>query len=551
MLKQLKIENFALIDKLEINFEQGLCTITGETGAGKSILLGALSLLLGNRADTSVLKNKEAGCIIEGTFDIESYNLQSFFEVNDLDYDDSTIVRRQIANNGKSRAFINEVPVNLQILKEFALHLIDIHSQHENLSLSDSVFQTKVLDSIAGNQVLLNECTFAYREFIKAIDHHKMLVEESQRLREEQDYIRFQVDQLQSANLVEGELHELESEIKQLTHAEEIKMGLATVETALNNDTTSAISLLIEAENALNKIADYMPSLDILAERLATGLIEIKDIAQEVSRHFEHQELDPDRIKYVQERLDLLYTLMQKHHCQTQEELLATFQSFKQKMESIDSSEEALLKAQQILDEKKKRYFAAAQSLHASREKVKPNLESTTVELLMKLGIPKTQFSVEIILNDTPTPTGSDRVNFLFSANSSIPMQEVGKVASGGEISRLMLAIKAQMATASELPTIVFDEIDTGVSGEVAHKMGEIIAHMAEKMQVINITHLPQIASKGMHHWIVYKENETSRTVTQIKKINSEERIVEIAKMLSGQQLTEAAMQNARELLKP
>ncbi|HUW04810.1 MAG TPA: DNA repair protein RecN [Williamwhitmania sp.] len=551
MLKQLKIENFALIDKLEINFEQGLCTITGETGAGKSILLGALSLLLGNRADTSVLKNKEAGCIIEGTFDIESYNLQSFFEENDLDYDDSTIVRRQIANNGKSRAFINEVPVNLQVLKEFALHLIDIHSQHENLNLSDSVFQTKVLDSIAGNQLLLNECVIAYKEFIKAIDHHKMLVEESQRLREEQDYIRFQVDQLQSANLVEGELQELESEIKQLTHAEEIKMGLATVETALNSDTTSAISLLIEAENALTKIANYMPSLGILAERLATGLIEIKDIAQEVSRHFEHQELDPDRLKYVQERLDLLYTLMQKHHCQTQEELLATFQSFKQKMESIDSSEEALLKAQQVLDEKKKCYFAAAQNLHVSREKVKPNLESTTVELLMKLGIPKTQFSVEIILSETPTPTGSDRVNFLFTANADMPMQEVGKVASGGEISRLMLAIKAQMATASELPTIVFDEIDTGVSGEVAHKMGEIIAHMAENMQVINITHLPQIASKGMHHWIVYKENETSRTVTQIKKINSEERIVEIAKMLSGQQLTDAAMQNARELLKP
>ncbi|HUX53194.1 MAG TPA: DNA repair protein RecN [Williamwhitmania sp.] len=551
MLKQLKIENFALIDKLEINFEQGLCTITGETGAGKSILLGALSLLLGNRADTSVLKNKEAGCLIEGTFDIESYNLQAFFEENDLDYDDSTIVRRQIANNGKSRAFINEVPVNLQVLKEFALHLIDIHSQHENLSLSDSVFQTKVLDSIAGNQQLLNECVIAYKEFIKAIDHHKTLVEESQRLREEQDYIRFQVDQLQSANLIEGELQELESEIKQLTHAEEIKTGLATVETALNNDTTSAISLLIEAENALTKIANYMPSLGILAERLATGLIEIKDIAQEVSRHFEHQELDPDRLKYVQERLDLLYTLMQKHHCQTQEELLATFQSFKQKMESIDNSEEALLKAQQVLDEKKKCYFAAAQNLHVSREKVKPKLESTTVELLMKLGIPKTQFSVEIILSETPTPTGSDRVNFLFTANADMPMQEVGKVASGGEISRLMLAIKAQMATASELPTIVFDEIDTGVSGEVAHKMGEIIAQMAEKMQVINITHLPQIASKGLHHWIVYKENETSRTVTQIKKINSEERIVEIAKMLSGQQLTDAAMQNARELLKP
>lgn len=551
MLRQLKIENFALIDKLEINFEQGLCTITGETGAGKSILLGALSLLLGNRADTSVLKNKEAGCLIEGTFDIESYSLQAFFEENDLDYDDSTIVRRQIANNGKSRAFINEVPVNLQVLKEFALHLIDIHSQHENLSLSDSAFQTKVLDSIAGNQLLRNECIIAYKEFIKAIDHHKMLVEESQRLREEQDYIRFQVDQLQSANLVEGELQELESEIKQLTHAEEIKMGLATVETALNNDTTSAISLLIEAENALTKIADYMPNLGILAERLATGLIEIKDIAQEVGRHFEHQELDPDRLKYVQERLDLLYNLMQKHHCQTQEELLVTFQSFKQKMESIDSSEEALLKAQQTLDEKKKLYYAAAQKLHVSREKVKPNLESTTVELLMKLGIPKTQFSVEIILSEMPTPAGSDRVNFLFTANADMPMQEVGKVASGGEISRLMLAIKAQMATASELPTIVFDEIDTGVSGEVAHKMGEIIAHMAEKMQVINITHLPQIASKGLHHWIVYKESEASRTVTQIKKINSEERIVEIAKMLSGQQLTDAAMQNARELLKP
>lgn len=551
MLKHLKIENFALIDMLEINFEPGLCTITGETGAGKSILLGALSLILGNRADTSVLKNKENGCLIEGIFDVQSYNLQPFFEKNDLDYDDSTIVRRQIASNGKSRAFINEVPVTLQILKEFALHLIDIHSQHENLNLSDSVFQTKVLDSIAGNSVLLTQCASAYKELAQAIDHHRQLTEESQRLRDEQDYIRFQVEQLKASNLKAGELLDLESEVKQLTHAEEIKMGLATVDSALNNDTASAISLLTEAENALSKIADYMPSLGTLTERLATGLIEIKDIAQEVSRLFDQQELDPDRLRHVQERLDLLYTLMQKHRCQTEEELLATFQSYQEKLESLDNSKEELLKAQQILEEKRAHYRTAAQKLHDSREKVRTIFESTTVDVLKKLGIPQAQFSVEIVMNNTPSPTGSDRISFLFTANAAMPKQEVGKVASGGEISRLMLAIKAQMATASELPTIVFDEIDTGVSGEVAHKMGEIIAQMAQKMQVINITHLPQIASKGIHHWIVYKENKASKSITQIRKITADERIVEIAKMLSGQELSDAAMQNARELLKP
>jgi len=550
MLKQLKIENFALIDKLEINFEEGLCTITGETGAGKSILLGALSLLLGNRADTSVLKNKETGCVVEGTFSIQSYNLQLFFEKNDLDYEESTTIRRQIANNGKSRAFINEIPVNLKLLKEFSLHLIDIHSQHENLNLSDSIFQTKVLDSIAGNNKLLNECATSFKEFTTAREHYDQLVESSQRLKEEQDYIRFQVDQLKSANLKKGELQEMEIEIKQLTHAEEIKMGLSATDNALNNDTTSAVSLLTEAENTLTKIANYNPSIEKLAERLASSLIEIKDITQEVSQLFDKQELDPERIKQVQERLDLLYSLLQKHHCQTEGELIEVFQAFNTKLESIDNYEEELHKSKQVLENKKQRYAEAAEKIHVSRETVIPMLESTTIDLLTKLGIPRAQFSVEIDLSNTPSPTGSDKVNFLFSANTAMPLQEVGKVASGGELSRLMLAIKAQMATAAELPTIVFDEIDTGISGEVAHKMGEIIEEMAQAMQVINITHLPQIASKGIHHWVVYKQNDATRSITQIKKISGEERIVEIAKMLSGQQLTEASMQNARELLK-
>lgn len=551
MLQQLKIENFALIDKLDISFQSGLCTITGETGAGKSILLGGLSLLLGSRADASVIKAGETNCIVEGHFNVKAYNLKAFFEENDIDYDDTTIVRRQVTSNGKSRAFINEIPVTLQTLREFSLQLIDIHSQHENLSLANSAFQQKVIDSIAGNAPLLEATATAYRNMAEAEKIHQRLVAENAKAKEEEEYIRYQVEQLVAAKLKQGEVAELESELKQLTHAEEIKAALTATESALNSELgeQSAIPLLLEAELHLKRVTEYLSALPELSARLTSSIIEIKDIAREITLLNDHQEIDPERLQIVQQRLDSIYSLFQKHKCKTEEELLALQNSLEQRLLTIINGDEAIQNALANLIEQEKHYRAFAHKLTGARNGVKDQIIAKTVELLIKLGITNANFSVNIETNTTPTPTGSDKVVFLFSANMAAPLQDLGKVASGGEMSRLMLALKSQMAKAIDLPTIVFDEIDTGISGEIAHKMGEIIALMGKTMQVINITHLPQIAAKGSQHLVVYKETINGVTSTKIKRLNNEERVVEIAKMLSGQTLSDAAIQNARELL--
>ncbi len=551
MLQELKIENFALIDKLTISFEAELCTITGETGAGKSILLGGLSLLLGGRADSAVIKAGETSCVVEGHFNIKAYDLKAFFEENDIDYDDTTIVRRQISSNGKSRAFINEIPVTLQILRDFSLHLIDIHSQHENLSLANSAFQQKVIDSIAGNAPLLEITATAYRGMAEAEKTFQQLTAECEKAKEEEDYIRYQVEQLLAAKLKQGELAELEEELKQLSHAEEIKAALTATETALNSELGehSAIPFLFEAESHLKRVTDYLSALPELSARLTSSIIEIKDIAREITLLNDHQDIDPERLQIVQQRLDSIYSLFQKHKCKSEEELLVLQNELEQRLLTIANGDEAIQKAKANYIEQEKHYRAAAQKLTTARNGVKDQIVTKTVELLKKLGIANANFSVNIETNPTPTAAGTDKVVFLFSANMAAPLQDLGKVASGGEMSRLMLALKAQMAKAIDLPTIVFDEIDTGISGEIAHKMGEIIASMGKTMQVINITHLPQIAAKGSQHLVVYKETNEGVTTTKIKRLNSEERVVEIAKMLSGQKLSDAAIQNARELL--
>ena len=551
MLQQLKIENFALIDKLDISFESGLCTITGETGAGKSILLGGLSLLLGSRTDSTVIKAGENSCVVEGHFHIKAYQLKAFFEENDIDYDDDTIVRRMVSSNGKSRAFINEIPVTLQTLREFSLQLIDIHSQHENLSLANSAFQQKVIDSIAGNAPLLHAVSAAYTSMVEAEKAYQTLKAESSKAKEEEEYIRYQADQLAAAKLRQGELHELETELKQLTHAEEIKAALTSTENALNSELgeQSAIPLLSEAESHIKRVEGYLTALPELSARLTSCLIEVKDIAREITLLNDHQDIDPERQSFVQQRLDSIFSLLQKHKCKSEEELIAIQSDLEQRLLMILNSDEDLTKAQAHLSKQESNYKEIALRLNKARNGVKDQTIAKTVELLKKLGIPNASFAIEIEANATPTPTGSDKVAFLFSANMAAPLQDLGKVASGGEMSRLMLALKAQMAKAIDLPTIVFDEIDTGISGEIAHKMGEIIASMGTAMQVINITHLPQIAAKGSQHLVVYKETNNGITSTKIKRLTSAERVVEIAKMLSGQKLWDAALQNARELL--
>ncbi|SDC26630.1 DNA repair protein RecN [Williamwhitmania taraxaci] len=551
MLQQLRIENFALIDKLDISFESGLCTITGETGAGKSILLGGLSLLLGNRADSTIIKSGENNCIVEGHFNIKAYKLPPFFEENDLDYDDITIVRRLVSSSGKSRAFINEIPVTLQTLRDFSLQLIDIHSQHENLSLANSIFQQKVVDAIAGNALLLDTAAAAYRSMLDAEKAYQRLKSESERAKEEEEYIRFQVEQLAAASLKLGELTELEAEIKQLTHAEEIKAALTSAENALDSESgeISGIPALTEADAYLKRVVEYLPALPELSERLYSCLIEVKDIAREITLLNDHQDINPERLITVQQRMDLLYTLMQKHKCKSEDQLIAIQSDLEQELLLILNSDEELKKSEDNLTEQELKFRAIALQLNKARNGIKEQIISKTEDMLKKLGIPNARLAIEIEANSAPTVTGSDKVTFLFSANMASPLLDMGRVASGGEMSRLMLALKAQMAKAIDLPTIVFDEIDAGISGEIAHKMGEIIAQMAQAMQVVNITHLPQIAAKGSQHLMVYKETLNGNTTTKIKRLDSEERVVEIAKMLSGQKLSEAAMQNARELL--
>ena len=549
MLQSLCIQNYALINELEIDFNRGLNIITGETGAGKSILLGALSLILGQRADTSVLKDKSKKCFVEAEFSIDRYNIKDFFVSNDIDYDNATTIRREIANNGKSRAFINDTPVNLSVLKSLSAKLIDIHSQHENLLLGVDTFQLELVDSFANHQQILDQYKTKLEKYSTLNSEYRSLINNADKAKSDLDYLQFQFKQLDELNLVEGEQVELEAELEQLTHAEEIKINLTKSSNLFSGEEIAVISNLKEIKNNIDTVSKYIKQGEELSNRIQSTYIELQDINSEIERINEHIEHNPERMELVNDRLNNIYSLQQKHKLSTVEELIALKDELDQKINLINSYdfETDILKA--TLDKLKVELLDIAQKISTGREKVIPMIEKRIVEQLQLLGIKNASFKVNQEPVDEFLPTGTEYIQFLFSANKNTSLEELSKVASGGEMSRLMLSIKALFVETTTLPTIIFDEIDTGTSGEIADKMGAIIKQISGNIQVINITHLPQIASKGDYHYLVYKEDNSDTTNTHIKILNKNERINEIAKMLSGEDLSDAAILNAKVLL--
>lgn len=548
MISNLKIRNYALIENLEIGFSPGYITITGETGAGKSILMGALSLILGRRAETSVLLKKDQKCIVEGQFAID-HTYQPFFEENDLDFDSQTLLRREILPGGKSRAFINDTPVTLTVLKALGDQLVDIHSQHQSLHLNDHLYQLSVIDHVGGNSRELEAYREVYGRYQSERSSLEKLREQIERISGELDYYQYQFEELDDASLKPGELEGLEQELSELEHAEEIKLSLREAGEAITGE-RQVLYLLNEALQLLKKAGRvHQPSMEF-AERLESGRIELKDIAGEMVAMEERIEYDPGRLQQARDRIDLIYSLLQKHKKQDLEELIALREDLNDKISAITLSDENLGKLEKEVARTLQELEARADALHVTREKAGKYVEESIARQLKALGIPHASFRVQVERTDHPGKNGMDDVRFLFSANKQAPVEEISKVASGGEVSRLMLSIKSLLSDFEGLPTLIFDEIDAGVSGEIAEKMGGIMKRMSGGRQVIAITHLPQVASMGNEHFLVYKEQEDQATVTHIRRLTGEERIIEIAKLLSGEKLTEAAMSNARELLK-
>ena len=550
MLKSLSIRNYALIQQLDINFNSGLSIISGETGAGKSIILGALSLILGQRADKQLLRNKEKKCVVEGTFGIKEYKLQVYFRDNDLDYEELTTLRREINSSGKSRAFINDTPVNLNILRDLSLRLIDIHSQHENLELTNNLFQLNVVDVFARHSNLVEDYIVIYKLYRELEKKLTVLNNTAQQSKQDLDYFQFQFNQLEEAHLESCEQEKLEEELKTLNHAEEIKTNLENVSFILANDENPLLARLFETVQLLGKLKSYFSKAGELYDRLESSHIELKDIAVEIEQLDEEVEHNPSRATEVNERLDLIYSLQQKHRVETVDELISIKEELQKKIDEVTSYDIEIKKLEKEVDSQKGKLEKVAAELHKSRLSVIPEMESHLTGMLRQLGMPNGKFRIDHKKTDNYTPTGIDKVIFLFSANKQSDLQDISVVASGGELSRVMLSLKSLITGSSGLPTIIFDEIDSGVSGDIADRVGNILTEMALNMQVINITHLPQIASKGKNHYKVYKKDEGASTNTYIKLLNTEERIEEIAKLLSGKELTDAALKNARELLK-
>ena len=551
MLKSLFIKNYALIDTLDIQFEKGFSVITGETGAGKSIILGAIGLLLGQRADSKSIKNGASKCIIEARFDLSAYNMETFFEKNDLEFDGTEcIIRREITATGKSRAFINDTPATIAQLKELGETLIDIHSQHQNLLLNKEDFQLNVIDILADDKIELEEYKqlfTAFKQAVKALDTAR---KEAEKAHEEEDYLTFQFEQLENASLKTGEQEELEQEADTLSHAEEIKQALFQTETLLDNEQCGIINTLREGSHMLSHIIKVFPPAEELSKRLESCYIELKDLASELSSETENIEFDPERLNFVNERLNTIYSLEQKHHVDNLDDLIAIQEDFRAKLSAINHSEEHIA----LLEANKEKAYAKlakqAEVLTKKRISAATLIEAEMKQRLIPLGIPNVQFKVELTRREQPDETGMDRINFLFSANKNGQLQPITQVASGGEIARVMLSLKAMISGAVKLPTIIFDEIDTGVSGSIAEKMALIMEDMgAHNRQVISITHLPQIAARGLTHYKVYKEDNDNGTTSHIVRLSDTQRIEEIAHMLSGAILTDAAINNAKELL--
>lgn len=551
MLKSLFIQNFVLIDSLDIQFEKGFSVITGETGAGKSIILGALSLVLGQRADGKSIKKDADKCVIEAVFDIRQYSLEPFFLSNDLEYDaESCILRRELYASGKSRAFVNDSPVSLAIMKELGTKLIDIHSQHQNLLLGDNRFQLRVVDVMAENEILLILYRKEYSRYQALKKELKELKEKAAQTKQEEDYIRFQLDQLEEAHLSAGEQEELEQEQETLSHAEEIKGTLYKVSQLLDGEEMGGVQLIKEAYSAADSLERYFPRAKEIGERLRTAYIDLNDLVSEIEMLKDDVEFNPERLDFVNERLNTIYSLQQKHHLNTVDELLQLQAQYEQQLNDINSFDEQIADLQRQLDASYRELLQQAAVLSGQRKIASEALAKQLVQMVMPLGMPNVRFHVDITPREEPDSDGMDEVCFLFSANKSGELQPVAQTASGGEISRLMLCIKAMIAGFTALPTIIFDEVDTGVSGDIADKMGNIMHDLGTKMQVFAITHLPQIAAKGQAHYFVYKTDMDDRTVTRIKRLDDDERVREVARMLSGASLTEASLANAKDLLR-
>ncbi|OOQ58940.1 DNA repair protein RecN [Mucilaginibacter pedocola] len=571
MLQKLTIQNYALIDNLEIKFDKGLNILTGETGAGKSIILGALSLILGQRAESKYFFNQQKKCVIEGSFKITGFKLKSFFEEHDLDHEDETVLRREISSDGKSRAFINDTPVNLTLLKQFGEKLIDIHSQHATQEINDPDFQLLVVDGVADHQPLLTEYQTKYKAYRKSLTQLQQLIEQNDKAKADLDYFQFQFDELDKAALAGDEQEALERELNTLNNAEEIKRNLLGAHYLMHEGETSAIIQLREAGQQLSSVEKFTPEVEELHERLKSTLIELKDIAAEIETIEQRTFTNEARAEEVNTRLSLLYNLQKKHRVSTNDELLAIQADLSEKIAQAVFGDEAVEKLQKQIDAAKQELEKLAAKLSANRKKAIPVITKKVLDNLAEMGMGNSAMEIDQVvreavspqvgkdassadfrtsgLSDHLTKTGTDNIHFLFSANKGHALADMSKVVSGGELSRLMLSIKSIIAEYTALPTIIFDEIDTGVSGEVANKVGQVMERLAQNLQVITITHLPQIAGKGKSHYFVFKDHSDAVTKTQIRKLTNEERVREIAKMLSGDKPGESALQNARELL--
>ncbi len=549
MLRNLTIDNYALIDRLDIDFDDGLSVITGETGAGKSIILGALSLVLGSRADSKVALDASSKCVVEATFDVEPYRLEALFDELDVDYSASTIVRREILPNGKSRAFVNDTPVGLQQLRTLTSRLIDIHSQHENLMLSNSDFQLDIVDTLADTADDLHKYTDLFNRYRDTRQQLRSLRDESDRFLAEKDYIEHQLFELVAANLVDGEQQSLEEEQNLINHSQEVIETLSAVMASLDGEESGVLSLLKSASTHIGRLEKYINRASEFADRINSSFVELKDIASELSSIIESTEFSEQRKIFVDDRLNLIYSLQQKHRVASVTDLLDIQDDFARRLDLIENFDDRISSLQKQIDELEKQLSAAAEHLSERRRAVGSLIEQKTETMLHELGMPNGRFEVSFSATDDFTSRGRDKIEFLFSANKNRSPQPVAEIASGGEISRLMLVIKSLVAASQALPTIIFDEIDTGISGEIARKMGEIMQTMSASMQVVAITHLPQIASKGKTHYKVFKDESGETTQTRIACLTADERIVEIAEMIAGKNPSRLALDSARELL--
>ena len=551
MLKHISIRNYALIESVEVDFTSGFSVITGETGHGKSVFLGAVSMLLGQRSDVKAIREGADKCIIEGCFDISGFGLQPFFEENEIDYDDECIVRRELTASGRSRVFVNDTPVGVTQLKEIGAKLIDIHSQHQNLLIADKNYQLSVLDTLADDKLLLDRYSKEYNAYLSLVREIERMKEELEKSRRDEEWLRFQMNELESASLKDGELEELEQEVQELSHSEEIQAALYGACNAIDSDERgSLLTALRDASSALSRIASHYGAAEELSERLESNYIELKDCCSEMMQRAERVQFAPDRLEFVERRIALIYDLQKKHRVATVGELIALYNDISARLERISCGDDDIKDAEKQLSALRAGMADIAGELTEKRRQSAERLKNDITAILVNLGMPMIRFEVDMKRTSDFTSNGVDSVNFLFSANSSSAPQPLCDVASGGEMSRVMLAFKSLIASQRNQPTLIFDEVDTGVSGVIAERMGRLMQQMGgANRQVLSITHLPQVAALGVNHYKVYKEETEKGTVTNMIKLDQQERVREIAQMMSGEQLTDAAIENASLLL--